>query len=405
MLHEPSHAGPRIRNPQLVRQSQSTHVLIVPALVSLLALILRTGRRDKRLPTGPPTVPVLGNLHQIPRKGSYLKFTEWVKQYSGLYFLKLGTATVVVITDHCIIKELIDKKSVKYSNRPALYISHDLMISGDHLLHFMESMVEKYYLKVQNAEAVQMLRDIYVYPDQYMRHSKRFSNSIIINLENWSQLMELGTTPPVDIYPLFHYIPQRLLGNWHSRSKDVGKEMNDLYSGVLIEGGFDTTSSLVLAFIYAMIKWGYVLKKAQVEIDSVIGEDCILGMHYDEAKFSNPDTILAPELAVSLDYKRHDHYGYRLGRRIYPNIYLAERNLFLAFAKLIWAFSIEPGIDENAKPAKYNFSLYIGYSEGFLVYTKDFPCVIKPWSEARQTTIIKELEETQRNVFPRFKTV
>lgn len=126
--------------------------------------------------------------------------------------------------------------------------------------------------------------------------------------------MEPGATPPVDIYPFLHYIPQKLFGNWVSRSKDVGKEMNDLYAGlldhvkerrkskrskgslmdslldqeeklnlnrhqlyflggVLIEGGSDTTSSLILAFIHAMTKWGDVLEKAQKEVDSVIGED------------------------------------------------------------------------------------------------------------------------------------
>ena len=126
--------------------------------------------------------------------------------------------------------------------------------------------------------------------------------------------MEPGATPPVDIYPLRHYIPQKFLGNWLSRSRNVGDEMNGLYEsvlnrlherrkvkgskgslmdtlldqgeqlhlshhqlyflgGVLMEGGSDTTSSLVLAFIHAMTKWGQVLEKAQKEIDSVVGED------------------------------------------------------------------------------------------------------------------------------------
>ncbi|KAJ5390698.1 cytochrome P450 [Penicillium cataractarum] len=522
-------------------------IILVPlALAGLLYIVLVTGRRAKNLPPGPPTLPVLGNLHQIPRKGSYLKFTEWAKQYGGLYSLKLGTGTAVVITDGRIIKELVDKKSAKYSNRPVSYVSHDLMTSGDHLLvmqygqqwrtfrklihqYFREAMVEKEHVEVQNAEAVQMLRDMCVRPDQHMRHPKRYSNSIIMSLvfgfrtpsvetphmtrlydmmENWSQLMEPGATPPVDIYPFLHYVPQKLFGNWVSRSKNVGDEMNELYAGVLdrvrerrrsnkkrdclmdslldeedklnltrhqlyflggvlMEGGSDTSSSIIVAFIHAMTKWGHVLRKAQEEIDTVVGEDrtpvwsdyaqlpyvativkeaqrwrpvvplafphaaaeddwidgylipkdtvVIIngwGMHHDEKRFPNPEifdpdhykgqTTLAPELAAAADYESRDHYGYGSGRRICPGIHLAERNLFLAIAKLIWAFSIGPALDENGQPVQYDYSPETGYSEGFLVCAKDFPCVIKPRSEARRATIMKEFEVAQRDVFSRF---
>ena len=327
-------------------------VVVLSVVLALLYVILTTGRRAKNLPPGPPTLPVLGNLHQIPRKGSYLKFTEWAKTYGGLYSLKLGTGTALVVTDRRIIKELLDKRSSKYSNRPPSYVSHDLMTGGDHLLvmqygnlwrtfrklihqHFMETVVEKNHLATQNAEAVQMMYDFYRRPDLHMLHPKRFSNSIIMSLvfgvrtpsvhtahmtklydmmENWSQLMEPGATPPVDIYPFLHWIPQKVFGNWVSRSRNVGDEMNELYAGmldqvetrrksrptinsfmdivldqneklglsrhelyflggVLMEGGSDTSSSIIIAFVHAMTKWGDVLKKAQAEIDSVVGED------------------------------------------------------------------------------------------------------------------------------------
>lgn len=101
---------------------------------------------------------------------------------------------------------------------------------------------------------------------------------------------------------------------WVSRAKDVGKEMNQLYSqyldivirrrekegtresfmdkvldqneklgfdrhqlyflgGVMMEGGSDTSSSIIISCIQAMTKWPEVLEKAQKEIDSVIGEN------------------------------------------------------------------------------------------------------------------------------------
>jgi cytochrome P450 family 619 len=121
------------------------------------------------------------------------------KQYGGMYSLKLGTGTAVVLTDRRLIKQLIDKKSNIYSNRPSSLVSYDLITGGDHLLvvqygnlwwsfwklihqYFMESMVEKEHIVLQNAEAVQMTHDYMCYPEEHMRHPKRYSKSIIMSL-------------------------------------------------------------------------------------------------------------------------------------------------------------------------------------------------------------------------------
>ena len=50
----------------------------------------------------------------------------------------------------------------------------------------MESMVEKEHVVLQNAEAVQMIHDYMVNPEEHMRHPKRFSNSIIMSLRKSS---------------------------------------------------------------------------------------------------------------------------------------------------------------------------------------------------------------------------
>ena len=133
-------------------------------------------------------------------------------------------------------------------------------------------------------------------------------------VEEWSKVMETGATPPVDTLPIFKYIPERLFGNWITRSRKVGKEMDTLYgrlvsrvmkrrlrvgnansfldgildqqdklkltrdelnflSGISVEGGSETTSTMILAFIHAMIKYPKVQQRAQQEIDSVMGDE------------------------------------------------------------------------------------------------------------------------------------
>lgn len=57
---------------------------ISPVLGATLALafyyalhrLLSIGKRDSRLPPGPPTVPVLGNAHLIPTTGIGVKYAE-----------------------------------------------------------------------------------------------------------------------------------------------------------------------------------------------------------------------------------------------------------------------------------------------------------------------------------------
>lgn len=136
------------------------------------------------------------------------------------------------------------------------------------------------------------------------------------------------------------------------------------------------------------------------------------GMHHDASHFTNPSVFdpdhykgqmaLAPELANAPDYTSRDHYGYGTGRRICPGIHVAERNLFLAISKLIWAFSIEPDLDETGKPIEPDLDPRTGYSEGFLVCANDFPCRITPRSGARRETIMKEYQKAQEEVFSRF---
>lgn len=106
--------------------------------------------------------------------------------------------TTVVISDRKLIKNLLDKKSNIYSNRPSSLVAR-LITQGDHLLvmnygqrwrtirklvhqYFMESVCEKEHIHVQNAEAVQMVHDFIMEPENHMLHPKRYSNSITNSL-------------------------------------------------------------------------------------------------------------------------------------------------------------------------------------------------------------------------------
>lgn len=130
------------------------------------------------------------------------RFSEWAKQYGGLFSLKIGPATAVVISSPAILKKLIDQRSNIYSARPPSYVSHDLITKGDHLLimtnnekwklfrklvhqTFNQTRCDKEHITLQNAEAVQMLNDFCDQPEKLMSHPKRFSNSIAMSLRKF----------------------------------------------------------------------------------------------------------------------------------------------------------------------------------------------------------------------------
>jgi len=140
-------------------------------------------------------------------------------------------------------------------------------------------------------------------------------NRLYTLMEEWSKLMETGHTPPVDIFPFLKLVPERVFGRYKTRSLDVGRQMENLYEdilsevisrrekegrnvkcfmdtvldqqekiqlprdqlrfigGVLMEGGSDTSSSLILAIVQALINNPEVQRKAHTELDQVVGAD------------------------------------------------------------------------------------------------------------------------------------
>ncbi|XHF97147.1 hypothetical protein AWENTII_000749 [Aspergillus wentii] len=131
----------------------------------------------------------------------------------------------------------------------------------------------------------------------------------------------------------------------------------------------------------------------------------VWAIHHDPSIYPNPERYepsrfeeypsLAPTYAAS-GAEHRDHYGYGAGRRICPGIHLAERNLFIAIAKLLWAFEFtQPtGSSSDIDPES-------GASQGFLHCPKDYGCGVRLRSPEKGETIVREFREA-REVFERF---
>ena len=148
----------------------------------------------------------------------------------------------------------------------------------------------------------------------------------------------------------------------------------------------------------------------------------VWAMHHDHATWKDPEHFiperfesypsLAPSYLASGKWDERDHYGYGAGRRVCPGgfnpqelqlahralltlnrpgIHLAERNLFIGVAKLLWAFNFRVKGGEEM-----NTSAETGLSQGFLHCVKDYGSSVTLRSEARGDTILREFEEAQK---------
>lgn len=51
-------------------------------IVAIIVYRLRNvGRRPKNYPPGPPTLPIIGNLHLMPQKDPHHQFKKWAEAY------------------------------------------------------------------------------------------------------------------------------------------------------------------------------------------------------------------------------------------------------------------------------------------------------------------------------------
>lgn len=180
------------------------------------------------------------------------------------------------------------------------------------------------------------------------------------------------------------------------------------YVAQCVKEAFRWRTVVPLAFPHALAEddWvdGMFLPKGTVIIVNA------WGMQHDPNRFKNPQafnpehfagcTTLATELANG-PWEKRDHYGYGTGRRFCPGTHLAERNLFLAMAKLLWAFEMLPGKDADGNTVQPDTDPVTGYCEGFLVCVNDFKANFKVRGEDRKETIMREFGEVE-GLFEKF---
>jgi cytochrome P450 len=245
--------------------------LFVFSSVAFLSLLLwRTGRRGNLFPPGPPTKPLIGNIHQFPKSFLQLQFSAWAKEYGEVFSLKVINHTMIVASSPAAVKEIFDKQGTSTGGRPRGIMS----LTTDKLYMILEDMntvvwhrarkamqpllsseAISRHLPTHEAEAIQLLNDLSTSPEDLYTHIMRTTSSITSSLlygkrfpkfagsdsETYyvgirlaAEAGDVAKYPPIEFLPWLEYLPQ-WLAPWTNHCDRMKRVRNGLYDGLLKE--------------------------------------------------------------------------------------------------------------------------------------------------------------------------
>lgn len=334
-------------------------LVIVYTIVSLIRFSLQS-LPPKHYPPGPPSLPFIGNVHHFASSNLHIKFSEWRRTYGDIIGLKAGPSNIVVLNSAEVVRELLEKRGNIYSGRPTDYIFREHVVQNtQHILFLQNDAYLKRYrtavrlllgpagceqvLHLQDAAAAHFAYNLVMMPENFHDHlhnwamgtplnaicghqgaqkDKELIDLFYTNQNNWMDLLNPSSAPPVGMFPILKYLPA-FLAKWKGKAAGVRKNQQYFYSMMLNsakeelkkhkagenekpggflslmarllqeqnnKGGFDdhqlaymggglydaavdTTYLTALAFIKVLGGMPEVLKRAQAEVDSISTTD------------------------------------------------------------------------------------------------------------------------------------
>ncbi|KAK8042982.1 hypothetical protein PG994_013465 [Apiospora phragmitis] len=105
---------------------------------------------------GPPALPLVGNLHQVPRSLQWLHFHRWSREYGPVMHLRMAGQSLVLLSTNQAAQGLLARRSAQYSDRPRMVMSGELVTKGMHmLLRQYDAQYNGYRLRTGHEQSLQ----------------------------------------------------------------------------------------------------------------------------------------------------------------------------------------------------------------------------------------------------------
>ncbi|KAK5080915.1 hypothetical protein LTR05_008231 [Lithohypha guttulata] len=310
---------------------------------------------------------------------------------SPVFSLQLGTKTMIVLSSDLAVKDVLDKRSGNYSDRPDMFIgqkvaSGDLrlvvMRYGDtwrgihRMIHNILNMKAAVtYTPYQDLENKIMLKGFLEEPQIFLDHVRRYTFSLstqlifgyrcpdmndanlkeLFNFANWGELAASGSAQILDLFPILQKLPKWLAPNVKYAESLFKKE------------------SAHYLRMWMRAKEGLRNGDSHVRMPT----------HLDFTTLYQSATG---------DCTKRDNFIFGAGRRLCQGIHIAERSLFLAISRLAWGFNFSPSIGEDGKPITYNVDDLVG---GITVEPRHYTCRIECRTTDKARIIREEAQMSQ----------
>ncbi|KAF8826442.1 hypothetical protein HHX47_DHR5000291 [Lentinula edodes] len=302
------------------------------AVVGLIILRRIFGPKSLPLPPGPKGLPLIGNILDMPTEKEWETFAQWGDAFGDICSVTVLGQPLIILSSAKVAVDLLDKRSSIYSDRPVLQMGGELvgwkntlvlLQYGDRFKRFRKLFhnligshaTMRQYFPAQELEAKKFLRKVLAEPDDLQAHVRRLAGAVVLRISHGYEVQEHKDDPfvtlansateqfslatstgqfMVDCIPALRHVPDWVPGaDFKRKAKQWAATLIELveqphnfvkqqmlagtasisFTSSMLERAADTTVSAIYAFFLAMTLYPEVARKAQAEIDAVVGND------------------------------------------------------------------------------------------------------------------------------------
>ncbi|KZT69355.1 cytochrome P450 [Daedalea quercina L-15889] len=155
-------------------------------------------RLRRRLPPGPSSLPILGNIHQFPITDQEYTLAQWGKHYGNVVYARIINKPVIILNCVQTARDLLEKHGARYSGRPHTTFIIDIVqwsqivnmqYSDRWRRHrrwfqtaFQSRSTLNAYESLQHMEVQKLLRDLLCKPEEFAMHIKRYVAALMLGI-------------------------------------------------------------------------------------------------------------------------------------------------------------------------------------------------------------------------------